>query len=263
MDVAGRIRSERLDADVILLTADEELVSIASRLGVERLHCIGKPFDLETLRQAAGVAMRAVCRRSPPQEQCDVFGQDYTNLVSELERQNSQFERRIVELERNQTGHTSAPDSAPPTEPDQKESSTTASDSEAPESCLPDGLRVLVVDDDPLVRRAMARTFRRHHVTAVENGVAATRALEQSEPDVIVSDLRMPEMDGLALAEEVKRRWPQLAERIVFVSGTGSQIERAEAAVPSRPVLRKPVGGRVLEARIAEVLEHAMRTRGQ
>jgi CheY-like chemotaxis protein len=123
---------------------------------------------------------------------------------------------------------------------------------------LPEDLHVLVVDDDPLVRRAIARKFRRQQVTLAENGVAATRALEQSRPDVIVSDLKMPEMDGLALAEEVKRRWPELADRIVFVSGTGSQIQRAELEAPLQPVLRKPVEGRQLESRIAEVLEKAL-----
>jgi len=120
------------------------------------------------------------------------------------------------------------------------------------------GNDVLVVDDDPLVRRAFARKFRRQQVTLAENGVAATRALEQSRPDVIVSDLKMPEMDGLALAEEVRRRWPELADRIVFVSGTGSQIQRAELEAPLQPVLRKPVEGRQLESRIAEVLEKAL-----
>jgi hypothetical protein len=68
-------------------------------------------------------------------------------------------------------------------------------------------------------------------------------------------------MDGLALADEVKRRWPDLADRIVFVSGAGQQIERAELEAPSQPILRKPIEGASLESRIVEVLEKAMLTR--
>jgi CheY-like chemotaxis protein len=124
-----------------------------------------------------------------------------------------------------------------------------------------DGLRVLVVDDDPLVRNAMARTFKRHRVTTAENGRAATEAIERSKPDVIISDLKMPEMDGVELAEKINERWPELANRIVFVTGTASQIERARKVAPRQPLLTKPVSPNQLEARILEVLEQATRKR--
>jgi CheY-like chemotaxis protein len=78
---------------------------------------------------------------------------------------------------------------------------------------------------------------------------------------VIVSDLRMPEMNGFELAEEIRQRWPELGDRILFVSGVGTLIRRAEAEAPTQPVLRKPVDGDELANRIAEVLERAMQTR--
>jgi DNA-binding response OmpR family regulator len=256
LDLAGRVRSERSDADVILLTDDPLVVELVGRLRVERVRCLQKPIDLERLRQAVAQSLRALTARRA--------GSAYDDLLAELEDQKSRFERRLKNLERRQASSrpppsTASPSNAPTAPPPAPQPSAApgARSSEAPSS-LPEDLHVLVVDDDPLVRRAIARKFRKQQVTLAENGVAATRALEHSRPDVIVSDLKMPEMDGLALAEEVKKRWPELADRIVFVSGTGSQIERAGLEAPSQPVLRKPVEGRQLESRIAEVLEKAL-----
>lgn len=263
LDLAGRVRSERSDVEIILITADAAVVSLVSRLRVEHLLCISKPFDLELLRRAVGVSLRTLTQaRATPA---------YADLAAELEDQKSRFERRIKNLERKRP---SAPAPAPAAVPEDTAEAPTrvkpttpppadpASDAdEAHAAKLPEDLHVLVVDDDPLVRRAMARTLSKQQVTLAENGVAATRALERSRPDVIVSDLRMPEMDGLALAEEVRRRWPELSERIVFVSGTGSHIARAEVEAPSQHVLRKPVAGALLESRIAEILEKAMPAR--
>jgi CheY-like chemotaxis protein len=253
LDLAGRVRGERPDVEVILLTDDAGVIDLVDRLHVERIRVLQKPINLERLRQAAGVGLRALAGRRTSSA--------YDDLLAELEDQKARFERRIKNLERRSSERPAPDPSTPPpavsTPP--TASAPSADDGELNE--LPADLHVLVVDDDPLVRRAIARTFRRQHVTMAENGLAATRALERSRPDVIVSDLKMPEMDGLALAEEVKRRWPELADRIVFVSGTGSQIERAHLEAPSQPVLRKPVQGRQLEGRIAEVLEKALLAR--
>ena len=268
LDLAGRVRSDRSDADVILLTDDDLVVELVGRLRVERVRCLQKPVDLERLRQAVALSLRGLAARRA--------GSSYDELLAELEDQRSRFERRIKNLERRQASSRPPPSdlaaTAPPTLPAPPPAAVEPATASAmplsvapatirePEHLtrLPQDLRVLVVDDDPLVRRALARRLGRQQVTLAENGVAATRALEQSRPDVIVSDLKMPEMDGLALAEEVKRRWPELADRIVFVSGTGSQIARAEQEAPAKPVLRKPVEGRQLENRIVEVLEQAL-----
>lgn len=254
LDLAGRVRGERPDVEVILLTDDAGVIDLVDRLHVERIRMLQKPVDLERLRQAAGVGLRALAGRRTSSA--------YADLLAELEDQKSRFERRIKNLERRQASERPPPPapSAAPAAASTPPAAAGPSDL-AELNELPADLHVLVVDDDPLVRRAIARTFRRQQVTLAENGVAATRALERSRPDVIVSDLEMPEMDGLALAEEVKRHWPELAERIVFVSGTGSQIERAHLEAPSQPVLRKPVQGRQLESRIAEVLEKALLAR--
>jgi DNA-binding response OmpR family regulator len=262
LDVAGRVRGERADVDIILLTSDETVISLVGRLRVERLRCIAKPFDVEALRRAASLHLQALAeRRTAPA---------YEDLLAELEDQKARFERRLKNLERRQaserpppfparTTAPAAPSSPEPAAPPGSPAVSSGAPAEWAE--LPADLRVLVVDDDPVIRRALARRFSKHRVIFAENGVAATRELERFQPDVIVSDLQMPEMDGLELADEVQRRWPELADRIIFVSGTGSQIQRAEAEAPAHPLLRKPVDGRLLESRIAEVLQNALFSR--
>lgn len=252
LDLAGRVRGERPDVEVVLLTDDESVASLVARLRVERIRCLSKPVDLERLRQTVSSSLQSLSQLRPSSA--------YADILAELEDQKSRFERRIKNLERRRNSEpppesaSAPPERAPDTQPETDRSTDD-------EGALPEDLRVLVVDDDPLVRRAMARRLSKQQVTLAQNGVEATRELERSRPDVIVSDLRMPEMDGLAFAREVRERWPELAERIVFVSGTGSHIERAGIEAPEQPVLRKPVQGTELENRIAEVLEKAMLSR--
>jgi DNA-binding response OmpR family regulator len=257
LDLAGRVRSERPDVQIILLTDDEHTVSLITRLRVERVRCILKPFDLELLRQAVGVSCRALRHAD---------GDSSHEELARLERHQSRLERRLENLERS---HSSVPPAPAPSEEPAPPAALAPAASPAPAGAsdaatsrgapaLPRDVQVLVIDDDPLARRALARTLSKQHVILAENGVAATRELERSEPDVIVSDLDMPEMDGLAFAEEVKRRWPALADRIVFVSGATSQMDRAELKTATQPLVVKPVDGRELERRMLEVLERAL-----
>lgn len=118
---------------------------------------------------------------------------------------------------------------------------------------IPEGVNLLFVDDDPLIRRAMARALPRNQVRFAADGPAALEEIEERPPDVIVSDLRMPEMDGLTLYEKISERWPELADRILFVSGsTDGLIERAQDRHPDTPVLRKPIEFRDLAEKIVD-----------
>jgi two-component system, OmpR family, response regulator MprA len=70
----------------------------------------------------------------------------------------------------------------------------------------PTGERVLVVDDDPPLRRMLERTLTAEGfvVTLAHDGAAALVAAERSAPDVIVLDVAMPAMDGLAVARRLR-----------------------------------------------------------
>ncbi len=88
--------------------------------------------------------------------------------------------------------------------------------------------RVLVVDDDPLVAKALRRLLEsEHHVVTVTSGRAALAHLSSAETvDVILCDLMMPEMTGMDLHDELARLRPADAEKMVFVSG-GAFTSRA------------------------------------
>ena len=70
--------------------------------------------------------------------------------------------------------------------------------------------RVLVVDDERLSRITTAQQLQKRDYEAepVENGYAALRAMEQRPFDVVLTDLRMPDLDGVELLRQVRQRWP-------------------------------------------------------
>ncbi len=101
--------------------------------------------------------------------------------------------------------------------------------------------RVLIADDEPAVREFLVRALesRGHEAAAVADGVAALGALEGKEFDLLLSDIIMPELDGIALALKVAKERPDMP--IVLMTGFADQRRRArnlEALV--RDVVAKP-----------------------
>lgn len=82
--------------------------------------------------------------------------------------------------------------------------------------------RVLVVDDDPGLLRLLTIRLRAegYVVAACENAAQSLTSLPKFRPDVVLSDLRMAEMDGLALLKELQRRYPTLPVIIMTAHGT-------------------------------------------
>jgi PAS domain S-box-containing protein len=81
-------------------------------------------------------------------------------------------------------------------------------------------LRILLIDDDPLVRRAMAELLTEEHdVDDVGDGESALAMIAETVYDVIVCDLMMPGVTGRDIYERVLAQSPSLAARIVFVTG--------------------------------------------
>jgi signal transduction histidine kinase len=118
--------------------------------------------------------------------------------------------------------------------------------------------RVLLVEDEPTVAASIERLMRpAHDVTVVHGGADALRRLE-ADPryDVILCDVMMPDLDGPALHERVSARWPELARRMVFMSG-GAFTERSRSflARTSNPSVSKPVDVALLESLIAALAE--------
>ncbi len=80
--------------------------------------------------------------------------------------------------------------------------------------------RILVVDDEPAVGRALARLMREHDVmTAASSTDALTMLRAEPAPDLVLCDIMMPGMTGPQLFEAVRREVPRLSERFVFLTG--------------------------------------------
>ena len=102
--------------------------------------------------------------------------------------------------------------------------------------------RVLFVDDEPHILEGIQRMLRSYrHVWDMEfvnSGDAALRAMETQPFDVVVTDMRMPGMDGAALLKEVKARFPR-AVRIIL-SGYGDLEAAMQSVWVSHQYLPKP-----------------------
>jgi signal transduction histidine kinase len=115
-------------------------------------------------------------------------------------------------------------------------------------------LRVMIIDDEPLVGQSLLRMLSRTHDVSVFTAAhAALRALDAGEaPDAILCDLMMPELDGVGFWHALSARSPALRPRVVFLSG-GAFGERATAFVREQDVrvLTKPVSRERLLAELA------------
>ncbi|MCX5514283.1 response regulator [Kaistia algarum] len=90
--------------------------------------------------------------------------------------------------------------------------------------------RILVTEDDDSVRSFVARalTLDGHRIVTAEDGADALETLRREEGafDLLLSDIRMPMMDGIALAKEAAPEFPDLT--ILLMTGYADQRERAE-----------------------------------
>jgi CheY-like chemotaxis protein len=101
----------------------------------------------------------------------------------------------------------------------------------------------LVVDDESMITGVLADMLRAdgHQVDSAENGAVALRKLCGQTYDLILCDIKMPEVDGPALYREIQRRCPDLVQRFIFL--TGDILSREAAAFLERtgaPSLSKP-----------------------
>ena len=92
---------------------------------------------------------------------------------------------------------------------------------------------VLIVDDEPDSSEFVERFLQRegHRTSCVPNGRAALGALINGRPDVVVLDVRMPEMDGLTLLEVLRSylRWTKLPVILLSAHADKADVDRAKA----------------------------------
>ena len=112
--------------------------------------------------------------------------------------------------------------------------------------------RILVVDDEPDLRYLLRRSFERagHEVTDAGHGAAALEAVHHCLPDLVVTDMMMPVMDGAELIRRL-RADPATAQ-IPILAATGD----AQLAVGADAVLTKPYQPRQLVAAANALMAH-------
>jgi len=102
---------------------------------------------------------------------------------------------------------------------------------------------ILVVDDDEMCRKLLAETLARdgHFVDTASDGQTALARIERTAYDIVIADIRMPGMGGDVLYAEIAKRVPQLASKVMFITGDNLSADTQEflSTIPN-PVLVKP-----------------------
>lgn len=118
------------------------------------------------------------------------------------------------------------------------------------------GKTVLVVDDEPSVREFVERALQHagFDVTAAEDGNAALQALSRQTFDLMLTDIVMPDLDGIALALKVAKDHPRT--KILMMSGYANQRQRAHNLdCLAHEVISKPFSLEEITQRVASALE--------
>jgi two-component system probable response regulator PhcQ len=128
--------------------------------------------------------------------------------------------------------------------------------------------RVLLVDDEPAVAQALRRCLRQalDHHTAIEichSGAAALERLHAQAFDAIVSDLRMPGMDGLQLLQHARGIQPLCTRLILTATADFASAQRAVNSFGIYRYLTKPWDPAALAADVRDAIEHGRALRQQ
>ncbi|QUT06998.1 response regulator [Sphingobium phenoxybenzoativorans] len=101
-------------------------------------------------------------------------------------------------------------------------------------------VRILLAEDDDAMRQYLSRALEKsgYEVVAVDRGTAAVPLIESDRFDLLLTDIVMPEMDGIELAQHAASVAPEM--RVMFITGFAAVTLKAGKAVPQAKVLSKP-----------------------
>ena len=116
---------------------------------------------------------------------------------------------------------------------------------------------ILVIDDEHALREILSQvlTDAGHRVVGAENGKEASKALATSAFDVVLTDVIMPEKDGMQVISEVRKKFPEV--RIIAMSGGGhvsrDQYLKIAKGLGAHAILEKPFANQKLLDTIEEM----------
>ena len=101
-------------------------------------------------------------------------------------------------------------------------------------------IRILLAEDEEAMRTYLARALENagYEVVAVDRGTEALPLLETQHFDLLLSDIVMPEMDGIELAQRCSEVSP--ATKVIFITGFAAVTLKASRDAPQAKVLSKP-----------------------
>jgi two-component system, cell cycle response regulator CpdR len=102
-------------------------------------------------------------------------------------------------------------------------------------------IRILLAEDDDVMREYLVRALERagYEVAAVDRGTRAMEKFDAGEKfDLLLTDIVMPEMDGIELAQKVALKAPET--RVMFITGFSAVSLKAGQTLPNAKVLSKP-----------------------
>ena len=116
-------------------------------------------------------------------------------------------------------------------------------------------IRILLAEDETSMREYLARALQKtgYGVTAVENGIAALELLKDETFDLLLTDIVMPELDGIELAQRASVLHPLM--RVMFITGFAAVTLQSGAIPADAKVLSKPFHLRDLVLEVDRMFE--------
>ena len=116
-------------------------------------------------------------------------------------------------------------------------------------------IRILLAEDDEAMRTYLSRALQNagYDVTAVDRGTEALVLLERESFDLLLSDIVMPEMDGIELAQRCSEVSP--TTKVMFITGFAAVTLKAGEAMPNARILSKPFHLRELVMEVDRMFE--------
>lgn len=116
--------------------------------------------------------------------------------------------------------------------------------------------QILIVDDTENIRRLLAITLRhhKHEVAEAGNGQEALESLRREMPDLVISDIEMPVMNGLKFLEALHEEFGDGAPPVLMLTGEKERVRAQALQLGARDVLVKPFTPLDLYKRIEEHL---------
>lgn len=122
-------------------------------------------------------------------------------------------------------------------------------------------MKILIAEDDTHIRNGLAEILSKegYHVICAENGEVALNQYHQEQPDFIILDIMMPELDGYSVCRQIRKTDEHIP--IVFLSAKDEEIDRVVGLeLGADDYITKPFGIHEIRARIKTIARRCLRT---